>query len=165
MTAFDLDKPRTYQQEEAQQILQLAFTRQTEQGELSRSQLLEIASELGISPDCIEAAEHDWQQQQLVSQRHQAFDADRRQQLYHKLGKYSIINIFLISLDWLTGGTVSWSLYILLISGLLTSLDAWKVYQLKGQAYEQAFQSWERKHQIKRSLGLLWENVQKFLQA
>jgi 2TM domain len=160
-----IDMTLTYQQEEAQQILQLAFARQTEQGELSREQLLEIATELGISPECLQAAEQQWREQQLMQQQHQAFDTYRRQQLYHKLGKYAIINGFLISFDWLTGGGVSWSLYLLLVSGLWASLSAWKVYHLQGEAYDQAFQSWERKRQLKRSIETLWQNVQKFLQA
>ena len=163
MTVFDLDKPLTYQQEEAQQILQLAFSRQTERGELSREQLLEIAAELGISADCIQAAEQEWRECQHIQQQYQAFDSERQQRLVHRLGKYGIINVFILALDGLMGGTLSWSLYLLLICGLWGSLETWKVYQLKGEAYEQAFQSWERKRQIKQSLGQLWQNVQKFL--
>lgn len=165
MTASDLDRPQTYQQEEAQQILQLAFARQTEEGEVSRSQLLEIASELGISADCLQAAEQDWQQQQSLAQQHLAFDTARRQQLHHRIGRYSIFNIFLVSWDSLMGGNVSWSLYILLLCALFVALDAWKVYQLKGDAYEEAFQNWQRKRQIKQSLGVLWDSAQKFWQA
>ncbi|MDY7016011.1 MAG: 2TM domain-containing protein, partial [Cyanobacteriota bacterium] len=109
MTVFDLDKSLTYQQEEAQQILQLAFARQTEGGELSREQLLEMAAELGISSDCLQAAELEWREGQHIQQQYQAFDRDRKQRLAHQLGKYGIINIFLLSLDWLIGGTLSWS--------------------------------------------------------
>ncbi|MFQ4135779.1 hypothetical protein PGN35_005615 [Nodosilinea sp. PGN35] len=49
-----------YPAEDAQQILSLAIARQTESGELSRTQLLEIADELGIAPETIAAAEREW---------------------------------------------------------------------------------------------------------
>ena len=60
MTAFDTKIPRCYQQEDIQQILNLAIARQGDGEEFSREHLVEIAAELGISPDTLLEAEQEW---------------------------------------------------------------------------------------------------------
>ena len=161
MSASESQPPKSYSQEEIQQILQLAIARQTDKGELSREQLWEIAAELEIDRNCLQAAEYDWLNQKLLEQKRQAFDIYRREQFKQKTIKYLIVNAFLVTLNLIGAGTLSWSLYVLLGWGLLLSLDAWKTFQSKGEAYEQAFQSWNLKHEMKRSIESLWDRLKK----
>ena len=49
----------TYNSEEMQQILEVAFKRK-QQGEYTREQIIEIASELGVSSESLQAAEQEW---------------------------------------------------------------------------------------------------------
>lgn len=145
--------PQLYQQEDAQAILQLAFARKEENGELTRSQLWEIAMELGISPEDLEAAEGEWLATRGELQQKQAFNRYRKNRFKHRLVKYVIVNGFLIVLNVLAGGGLSWSAYILLVWGLGLSLDAWKTYQTQGEEYDRAFGRWRLKQQVGRSIG------------
>ena len=166
MSASESQKPQSYSTDDVQQILQIAIARQGDDDEeFSLAQIEEIAAELGIESDSLVAAEQDWRNQQLVAQKRQAFDSHRRKQLQKKAVKYLIVNTFLVSINLLAAGTLSWSLYILLIWGLGLALATWKTYQLEGEEYEQAFYRWERKVQIKRSFESLWDKLQKAWQS
>ena len=144
---------RSYQQEDIQQILNLAIARQASDGEFTREQLVEIATELGISTDTLAEAEQDWLVQQKEGLKRQEFNSVRRIRLQKRIGKYVIINGFLVGLNFISAGEVSWSLYILLFWGLGLGLNAWNTYQLQGEEYEQAFRRWYRKHQIAESIS------------
>jgi len=152
MTVSDTTIMQTYHQEDIQQILQIAIARQAYEGEFSREQLLEIAAELEISPECLQVAEQEWLAKQTDSQKRQEFNKFRRRKLQKRFGKYAISNSFLLLLDLVSGGGLSWSLYILLFWGLFVGLDTWNTYQSQGEEYEIAFQNWQRKHQIKQSI-------------
>lgn len=161
----ELQYRQSYSQEEVQQILHLAIARQTDRGELSRSQLWEIAAELAIEPSDIQAAEQTWLSQKAIDRKRQEFDRYRRDTFRHKAIRYLIANAFLICLNLLSAGTLSWSIYILLIWGLKLSLDAWNTFQSKGEAYEQAFQRWNVKNELKQSVVGLWDKVKKAWQS
>ncbi|NES71804.1 MAG: 2TM domain-containing protein [Okeania sp. SIO2D1] len=165
MVASEFKNPKSYSQEEIQQILKLAIARQTHQEDFSREQLWEIGVELDIPPECIQAAERDWLSQKLVLQKRHDFDAYRKEQFRHKLGRHTIFNTFLITFDLISSGHFTWSIYILLASGLIVSLGAWKTYHSNGEAYEEAFQKWERKRQLKLSVQSLWQTLQKAWQS
>lgn len=155
MVKADSPVPQMYRQEDAQAILQLAFSRKEEDGELSRSQLWEIATELGISPEDLQAAEGEWLANRGEFQEKQAFNSYRKNRFKHRLVKYVIVNGFLIVLDVVATGGLSWSAYILLAWGLGLSLDAWKTYQTSGEEYDRAFGRWQLKQQVGRSIGNL----------
>ncbi len=159
MSVFEPTTSRSYNQEDIQQILNLAITRQADRGELSREQLLEIAAELGISTQHLLEAEQEWLVQQEERQKHYEFNLYRRSQLKQRVGKFLIINSFLVGLNVLTVGSLSWSLYILLFWGLGVGLSAWNTYQLQGEEYERAFQKWYRRHQIKTFAQVIYTRI------
>jgi hypothetical protein len=165
MSASELQPPQSYTQEDVQQILHLAIARKTDQGELSREQLWEIATELEIDGESLQAAEQDWLNQRFLAEKRQEFDIYRRERLKQKAIRYLIVNGFLVTLDFLSGGVLSWSLYLLLIWGLGLSLDTWKTFQSKGEAYEQAFQKWNLKNEMKQTLTSLWNKIKKAWQT
>jgi hypothetical protein len=159
MSVFETQTPRSYQQEDIQQILNLAIARQADSEELSREQLAEIATELGISTQNLLAAEQEWLVRQQERQKHREFDFYRRGHLKGRFGRYFIINSFLVGLNLLNDGHPSWSLYILLFWGLSLGLSAWNTYHLQGEEYERAFQKWYRRHQIKTFAQTLYTRI------
>ncbi|MBD2277013.1 2TM domain-containing protein [Aphanizomenon flos-aquae] len=154
MTTFHPNSLRSYSQEDVQQILQLAIARQVDDNdqEFSYQQILEIATELQISPDILQQAERDWLGKQNEVEQRQAFNLYRQSKFKKRLGNYAIINIFFLGMDAISGG-ISWSLYILLACGLAIALDIWNTFQTKGEDYEIAFQRWNRNHQIKQTIN------------
>jgi hypothetical protein len=135
-----------YRQEDAQQILHIAIARQTEAGDLSRLQLLEIAEELNIDPSDIEAAEIEWRSRQSVSADRLAFNQDRWQGYQRKSIRYAVVNGVML---WLT---FSFWVYIAIIWGSALGLKGLRMYLLRGDDYDRALQKWRRKRQLKKSV-------------
>jgi hypothetical protein len=149
---------RSYSQEDVQQILNIALAQHpSTDAELSYAQLLEIADELRIDPATLKLAENKWLVQQSANEKFQEFDLYRRSQLQDKFGKYAITNTCLVALNFLTGFSMPWSLYVAIFWGMGVGLDAWKIfYQRQGEAYNRAFQNWQRKQKIQKSItGLI----------
>ncbi|MGF1488237.1 MAG: 2TM domain-containing protein [Prochloraceae cyanobacterium] len=160
MSGFELQRPESYTQEDVQQILQLALANKNPNSEeLSRTELLQMAEDLDIQGECLEAAEKAWLVRKSNDLQRVAFDIYRKDRLKEKAIGFGIVNTFLISLNLVSAGTVSWALYIFLIWGLKLSLDTWKTFQSKGEGYERAFQSWKFKQEMKTSVGNIWEKV------
>jgi 2TM domain len=138
----------SYRSEDVQQILQRAMTRRQE-GEFSHEQLVEMASELGISADNLQIAEKEWLAQRGEIQERKEFDTSLKEGLKSDLFSYLAVNTFLLLLNLVTAQTVSWAIYPLLGWGLGLLLHALSTYQLKGEKYEVAFKSWREHRQLK----------------
>jgi hypothetical protein len=167
MTEFEPNSLRSYSQEDVQQILQLAIARQADDKdkEFSYELLLEIATELEISPESLNLAERDWRSQQSEIQQRRAFDSYRLTRFRKRFGNFAIVNGCLILINFIASGGITWSLYILLFWGMAVGLDIWNTFQGKGEEYERAFQKWHRKHQFKRTINTLLNKWFKALQA
>ncbi|HAC65504.1 MAG TPA: hypothetical protein DCF68_18730 [Cyanothece sp. UBA12306] len=165
MSPSGVQPPESYSKDDVQEILHLAISRKTDVDELSRTQLWEIAAELDIDYESLQAAEQDWLKGKVIESKKQEFEQYRRKQLKQKAIRYAIINFFLIMLNLLGSGTVSWSLYILLILGLPLALTTWNTFQTDGEAYEQAFQRWSVKKEMKESISSLWDKFKKAWQS
>ena len=163
MSVFETKITRSYQQEDIQQILNLAIARQDNVEEFSHEQLVEIANELGISTASLLEAERDWLLQKGEQQKRNDFNLYRQSKLKRRFGKYLIINSFLVGLNFLSNGQLSWSLYILLFWSLSLGLNTWNTYQLQGEEYEQAFKKWHRKYQLTQSISTRINNWMKAL--
>ena len=150
-----------YASEEAQQILQIAIAKETESGELTRTQLAEIAAELNISPETLWSAEREWIDLKSVSTQQALFNQQRRQKFQHHLIRYSIFNSFLLLLNLLAGG-YGFALVVALAWGMGLSLHAWRAYQSSGYRYQKDFEQWQRRQQVKRSVSNLFN---RFLNA
>jgi hypothetical protein len=149
----------TYRQEDIQAILQIAIARQAMSGEFTHSQLQEIAEDLGISSDILYQAEREWvAEQQLLAERGM-FKAYRQRRSRQKLFKFLIVNTFLILLDWVTGGGLSWSLILLLLWGSGLTLNIWRTSQVEGEEFERSFQIWRRKRQLQQSMNGLVDRL------
>ncbi len=161
MNSAEQSLTRSYSQEDVQQILNIALSQYPQSDtELSYAQLLEIADEMRISPDKLKLAENKWLTQQNSNEKFQEFELYRRSKFQEKFGKYLITNVCLVALNFLTGFGMPWSLYVLISWSMSFGLDAWKFfYQRQGQAYERAFQKWERKRKLQKSISGLIDKL------
>ena len=157
MSVIENKIPVFYDQEDAQQILNLAIARQNTQ--------VEIATELGISPENILLAEQEWILRQQEQQKRQEFNLYRSIQLKKSFGKFIIINLFLIVINLLSAGQLSWSLYILLFWGMALGLKVWNNYQLQGEEYDQAFYKWYRKQQITEVANSIYIRINNWIKS
>ncbi|KJH70972.1 2TM domain-containing protein [Aliterella atlantica] len=156
---------RSYNQEDIQQILQIAIARQADDTEFSHEQLVEIAQELEITPECLQIAEKEWSSQQSSIRQRQDFNLYRRSRLQKRFGNYAIANSFFVLLNLANAGELTWSIYILLFWGLGVGLDAWNTFQSQGDDYERAFQKWYRQNQLKQSVSTFVDKIDKWLKA
>lgn len=153
----------TYTQADIQEILNLALTKQSANGDLefSHEQLVEIATEMNIDPNTLRSAQLDWSKQMGLSKQKQEFDLHRRQEFTNSLARYGIVNTALVSLNLIAlGGTgFLWSVYILIFWGTGVAFTGWKLFQLSGEEYERKFQNWNSKRKIRRSLHTIISKV------
>ncbi|MBD0334184.1 MAG: 2TM domain-containing protein [Cyanobacteria bacterium Co-bin13] len=148
------DDALLYPAEDAQQILQIAIARETESGELSRSQLLEIAADLGIASETLLAAEQEWQVRKFELADQKLFDQQRRQRFQHGLSQFVIFGGFSLGLNFLIGGWLIWPIYLIFGPwALKLAWDAWRIYQHNDYTYSQEFERWRRKKQVKRAVN------------
>ncbi len=152
----------TYQQDDIHEILEFAIARQHHEGEFTRTQLLEIAAELGISSDCLAAAEQEWQARKQADCDRQAFDRQRLGQFRYEAGRSGIISGSIVLLSVVTGW--SWLLYCCIFTGCAVALKAWQTFY-KGAAYERAFQNWQRRRQFQSNLAGLWQQFRRAIQS
>ncbi|HEY9877134.1 MAG TPA: 2TM domain-containing protein [Leptolyngbyaceae cyanobacterium] len=148
------DDALLYPAEDAQQILQIAIARQTESGELSRGQLLEIAEELGIASETLLAAEQEWQLRKFELADQKLFDQQRRQRFQHGLARFGILGGLSLGFSALAAPWLSWPIYIIFGPwGMKLAWDAWRVYTPNEYSYSQEFERWRRKKQMKRAVN------------
>ncbi len=140
-----------YASEEAQQILQIAIAKETEVGELTRIQLVEIAAELNIAPETLLSAEREWTALKSESAQQHLFNQQRRQKFRHHLIRYGIVNSFLLLLNLLLGG-YGFAAFVALGWGIGLALHGYKAYQSSGYRYQKDFETWQRRQQVKQSV-------------
>jgi hypothetical protein len=168
--ALDMNIPEnqiitTYASEDAQEILKLAIARREDKGELTRAQLVEIATEMGVSQEDLLAAEQEWFLDRGDVQERKNFKDYREAIFKQNLERFLIVNAFLIVLNLVTAGTLSWCWYILIIWGLGLTLNAWQTFKSNTEEYEKAFQRWKLRKQLGQSIGTLADRVLKALQS
>ena len=152
-TSNEVESREVYRSEDAQAILQIAIAQQTEDGELTRTQLLEIAQELGISSMTLTQAEQAWQLQRLEKDDLQAFSEFQRQRFQSHLIRFVVLNVVLLLVNVMTTGNLSWALYILLFWGAALGLQAWHTLQPNNHRYRQEFEKWRRRQKFKKSFN------------
>ncbi|MEH2411395.1 2TM domain-containing protein [Nostoc sp.] len=131
----------TYDSQDVEQILQIALTHKQE-GEFSREQLLEMASELGISSNILETTEQKWLAQQEEERSRRTFNTFRSRGFWAHFVSFLAVNLFLILLNLITSPSYFWAIFPVLGWGLGLFFHWWSVYQTKTEDYEIAFQKW-----------------------
>lgn len=135
----------TYSEEQVDQILRYALAKRTNGQNLTKQQIYEIASDMGVSEADFLVAIQEWQSQQSVRKERVEFDKYKKKSFQSNLLKYVIVNSFLVALNLFTSGSIGWAIYPLLFWGLALALDAWVTYQTDSEEYEKQFQKWMQK--------------------
>ena len=117
----------TYNSEEMQQILEVAFRRK-QQGEYTREQIIEIASELGVSSESLQAAEQEWLKNNIEVKQEQMSNSQQRKGFKSHLFSFLAINCFLVMLNQVVSPGYFWAIYPILGWGLGLLLHGMKVY-------------------------------------
>ncbi|MGB3492643.1 MAG: 2TM domain-containing protein [Elainellaceae cyanobacterium] len=151
--------PETYNEDAVQKILRLAMIRQGQDVALPRSQLVEIAEDLGISESTLEAAEEEWQVQQEEQQARESFDVYRHQRLRQGIIRFFIVNGGLVLLNVAVAHRVDWSVYPVLFWGLAIALQAWQTWRTEGEDYDRALRRWRLRQQIGESFKAISERL------
>ena len=150
-----------YASEDAQQILQIAIAKETESGDLTRIQLIEIAAELNIAPETLLSAEREWTALQSESAQQYLFNQKRRQDFHGHLVRYGIVVGFLVVL----GIAFSWlqpiSLFAALVWGIPLTLQGLRAYSSSGYRYQKDFEKWTRKRKVSQSVRSLFNRFLK----
>ncbi len=143
-----------YSQYEAQEILNLAIARQSNGGDLTRRQLLEIGEEMGLDAQDIQRAEDEWRSRDSETKERQIFCRHRRLQIRYHVIKYLIVNGFFLVLNYITTGlwVFPWSLWVALLWGMFLALDGWSAMQTEGIRFERRFQRWRQRRWLQRSV-------------
>ncbi|MFN5657253.1 MAG: 2TM domain-containing protein, partial [Pseudanabaena sp.] len=115
----------TYSEEQVDQILRYALAKRTNGQNLTKQQIYEIASDMGVSEADFLVAIQEWQSQQSVRKERVEFDKYKKKSFQSNLLKYVIVNSFLVALNLFTSGSIGWAIYPLLFWGLAVALDAW----------------------------------------
>ncbi|MCC5615491.1 2TM domain-containing protein [Nostoc sp. CHAB 5836] len=122
----------TYDSEDVQKILEIALTRKQE-GEFSREQLIEMASELGISSNILKTTEQNWLAQQEEERSQRTFNTFRRKAFWAHFVSFLAVNLFLILLNLITSPSYFWAIFPVLGWGLGLFFHWRSIYQTKSQ--------------------------------
>ncbi|NJK34847.1 MAG: 2TM domain-containing protein [Oscillatoriales cyanobacterium SM2_2_1] len=134
-----------YSADQVQQILQRALSKRDHLGDnLTREQVQEIASELGVSAADFLAAEQEWRNQQQEQGDRQEFDRYHRRKFLDTAVTLGVVGSFLCALNWLGDHRITWAVYPLLCFGFILTLKAWSTLQPHSQGYQRAYQKWLR---------------------
>jgi hypothetical protein len=139
------ERMETYSEEQVDQILRYALAKRTNGQNLTKQQVYEIASDMGVSEADFLASVQEWQAKQSIRKEQVEFDKFKKKSLQSNFLKYAIVNSFLVALNFFTSGKIGWAIYPLVFWGLAVALDAWVTYQSESEEYEKQFQKWLRK--------------------
>jgi hypothetical protein len=131
---------RFYEDDEAEQILNLAASISSPAGSMSHERLLETAAELGISPEAVEAAEKQITELRLDKKLRSEFDANQRRAFFGGLTAFLGFNTFLVVVThgfhfWMIWVTGFWGLGV--ISHSITTLFP------RSAAYKERYRVWK----------------------
>lgn len=154
---------QTFQQEEAEQILQEAVRREVHPSPaggvtpaVTHERLLAMAEELGISPAALNAVLQDRQMQAerereeaTLAQLRREFITERRAGFLPHLYSFAGVNVFLLLINLLTNASSHrpewWFVWPLLSWGLGLYFHAVSSLPTRGPAFEQAFTGWRER--------------------
>ncbi|MGF1512731.1 MAG: 2TM domain-containing protein [Elainellaceae cyanobacterium] len=149
----------TYDEAAVQQILARARARQGQSDPLKRSQLIDMAREIGISPANFLAAEEEWLVRQEEQAARAAFDQYRHQQWLKGLRRFGIGSSLLLLSNLAATRQLSWSLYMALGWAIVLGLQGWQMYRASEDRYNRDFRRWWLRQQIGESFKAISERL------
>jgi hypothetical protein len=115
--------------DDVEAILRLAVNQNAGSSSDLRARLMETASELGLSPEQVAAAEREYlatKEQEVVARSEEEeearlwkeFRVRQRGDLISHLGSYLGVNAGLMAMDWFQGGGIDWAFWPLMGWGI-----------------------------------------------
>jgi hypothetical protein len=134
---------RFYEDDEAEQILNLAASMSSPAGQMTRERLMETAAELGITPEAVEEAEKQVMAEREDRRLRAEFDAHRRHEFYNHLSSYLIVNVIFVVMSVHAG---FWAIWPILGWGIGLAVHAQATFFKGGDCYREEFQAWKARH-------------------
>lgn len=144
-------QPKRYSEEDTRRILQDALEHQSNETEFSHDQLVEMAEELGVSPESLAIAEEKWLSETKIDEELLEFNRHRRQQFNYQLMSYGIVMTFLFFINLFTSPEFFWVVFPLLGWGMGLAFQFAELRQIGGEKYEKELEKWRIKQEIKAS--------------
>jgi len=136
---------RFYEDDEAEQILNLAASMSSSDGRMSHERLLETAAELGISQEAVEIAEKQITTKRLDNQLRAEFDTIQRREFYPHLAFFLIFNAVFVVMS--LRQHYFWALWPLIWWGIGLANHA-SVTMFRGTSgYQKKFEKWRAERQ------------------
>lgn len=130
-----------YKEEEAEAILRLAVEKSAG-GSIPRTRLLATAAELGIPPEAVEEAENALvvQRQELESKL--KFERHMKAGFYTHLITYTVVNVFLVLMNFMTGIQDFWAAWCILGWGIAVAIHFGISFFKNTSAYVSEYEKW-----------------------
>lgn len=133
---------RHYSEEEAEEILRLA-TRKQGSGGIPRDRLVEMAAELGLSPDQVQSAEQEFNATRNQEDERKRFESHVLRDLWSHVATYVAVNAGLVGMDLIGDGRLDWAYWPLLGWGIGVACHVASVFWSSSDAEAKAFQEWK----------------------
>jgi hypothetical protein len=129
-----------YEEEEAEQILKLAASKSAvAPGAMSRDRLLATAAELGISPDAVAEAEHEYRASAREANEQAEFEASEKRDFFGHVVSYLIVSTVL----GIVYGGGGWSLAFIVGWGAGVLFHAIATFIRSSRRYRDNFAKWK----------------------
>ena len=143
-----------YTHEEAEEILQLAVRQELDQpdglgtGGVSEETLLRMATELGLSPEVVRTSALRYRERRFDVEDRRLFNQHRRGEWMSHMISYTVVNAFMMALDfWLTR-RLTWSIFPLFGWGIGMAIHTGQTF-INTDETEAEFEKW-RDRRLKR---------------
>ncbi|GEM_PF-530526 len=159
-----------YSPEEVKAILNRAVELSTREEGFSRSQLFDMARELGLSEELVLQAEEEWLARGEEEEERRQFIAKQRQELREHLVAFVIVNAAIVAINLLVTPSFFWAVFPIIGWGIGLAFHAAEALPTSGPKFEARFERWRRKQRLKRQLkrsatSLVTQAVDRVLQA
>lgn len=137
---------RHYSEEEAEEILRLA-TRKEATGGIPRDRLVEMAAELGLSPDQVQRAEQEYLATRDEEVERKKFESHVLRKLWSHVATYVAVNAGLVGMDLVADGRIDWAYWPLLGWGIGLACHIASVFWSSADDEAKTFREWKATHQ------------------
>jgi len=136
---------RKFTNEEVEQIIKIALRSKQDSGSISTENIYDIAKELNIDPAAIQGAIYEYENKGDIDSIRDEFIKKRKKSFFDHLTSYLAINSFLVIIDLVTGGGISWSIFPILGWGLGVFFDGMSKLRYNDEEFQKYYQKQIRK--------------------
>lgn len=136
-----------YSEQEAEEILRLATRKDTDG--ISRDRLMQMAEELGISPEAVANAENTVRTQREEIAERREFDLAQKRSFFSHVASFVVVNAGLVAFNLIDEGHISWALWVIAAWGLGIGSRALRTFLRGSEGYQKDFETWQRSQRLR----------------